>query len=133
MKWKKTAPRVVPLVAVASVSLVIAGLAGAAMIMGLLPVSRVAPAAPLAVAEAPQPRVVHHHREEGRNSSHQKHHRPTLPAPQPEQAEYVRVGISAVVGGLLGKQVGSGNGREGETVVGLLGGYARNQPADGAR
>jgi len=44
------------------------------------------------------------------------------PAPQPAQPNYVAIGTGAVVGGLLGNQVGSGNGRKLATVAGIIGG-----------
>jgi hypothetical protein len=44
------------------------------------------------------------------------------PAPQPAQPNYVAIGTGAVVGGLLGNQVGSGNGRKLATVAGMIGG-----------
>lgn len=45
------------------------------------------------------------------------------PAPvQPQQPNYVAIGTGAVVGGLLGNQVGSGNGRKLATVAGIIGG-----------
>lgn len=128
MKWKQPAVRVGPLVGVASVFLTIAGVAGAAAIMGCLPSSRGVPVVALAGAEAPPLRVVHRY-----PGGTQNQRGAAVPAPQPEQAEYVRVGMGGVLGGLLGEQVGSGNGRDGETVVGLLGGYAHNQQADRAR
>lgn len=45
------------------------------------------------------------------------------PAPRPApQPNYVAIGTGAVVGGLLGSQVGSGNGRKLATVAGIIGG-----------
>jgi uncharacterized protein YcfJ len=45
------------------------------------------------------------------------------PAPRPAaQPNYVAIGTGAVVGGLLGNQVGSGNGRKLATVAGIIGG-----------
>ena len=65
---------------------------------------------------APKPRVVHHTkyvRDEGYYA----------PAPRPApQPNYVAIGTGAVVGGLLGNQVGSGNGRKLATIAGVIGG-----------
>lgn len=45
------------------------------------------------------------------------------PAPRPAaQPNYVAIGTGAVVGGLLGNQVGSGNGRKLATIAGVIGG-----------
>ena len=46
------------------------------------------------------------------------------PAPAPRQAQpnYVAIGTGAVIGGLVGNQVGSGNGRKLATVAGIIGG-----------
>ena len=43
-------------------------------------------------------------------------------APQPQQPNYVGIGAGAVIGGLLGNQVGSGRGRTLATVAGAIGG-----------
>jgi uncharacterized protein YcfJ len=45
------------------------------------------------------------------------------PAPRPApQPNYVAIGTGAVVGGLLGNQVGGGNGRKLATIAGVIGG-----------
>ena len=50
------------------------------------------------------------------------------PAPQPN---YMAIGTGAVLGGLVGNQVGSGNGRKLATVAGMIGGgYLGNQVAN---
>jgi uncharacterized protein YcfJ len=65
---------------------------------------------------APKPRVVHHTkyvRDDGYYA----------PAPRPApQPNYVAIGTGAVVGGLLGNQVGGGNGRKLATIAGVIGG-----------
>lgn len=43
-------------------------------------------------------------------------------APAPHQPNYVAMGAGAVIGGLLGNQVGGGNGRKLATVAGIIGG-----------
>lgn len=44
------------------------------------------------------------------------------PAPAPRQPNYLAIGTGAVIGGLLGNQVGDGNGRKLATVAGAIGG-----------
>jgi uncharacterized protein YcfJ len=44
------------------------------------------------------------------------------PAPAPAQPNYVGIGAGAVIGGLLGNQIGSGNGKKLATVAGMIGG-----------
>jgi uncharacterized protein YcfJ len=77
---------------------------------------------------APKTRVVHHTkyvRDDGYYA----------PAPRPApQPNYVAIGTGAVVGGLLGNQVGSGNGRKLATIAGVIGGgMLGNQIANGNR
>ena len=77
---------------------------------------------------APKPRVVHHTRYVRDNGYY-------APAPrQAPQPNYVAIGTGAVVGGLLGNQVGSGNGRKLATIAGVIGGgMLGNQMANGNR
>jgi len=65
---------------------------------------------------APKPRVVHHTK-----YVHDDGYYAPAPRPAP-QPNYVAIGTGAVVGGLLGNQVGSGNGRKLATVAGMIGG-----------
>jgi uncharacterized protein YcfJ len=44
------------------------------------------------------------------------------PAPRQAQPNYVGIGTGALIGGILGNQVGSGNGRKLATVAGIIGG-----------
>ncbi len=44
------------------------------------------------------------------------------PAPAPAQPNYVGIGTGAVIGGLIGNQVGGGNGKKLATVAGIIGG-----------
>jgi uncharacterized protein YcfJ len=64
--------------------------------------------------------VVHHYTEEAR------YDRPVYTQRQSEpvarQPNYVAMGTGAVIGGLVGNQVGSGNGRKLATVAGIIGG-----------
>jgi uncharacterized protein YcfJ len=69
------------------------------------------------VKPAPKPKVVHHYHEVARNDGYNQQ-----PAPRPAQPNYIGIGTGAVIGGLLGNQVGSGNGRKLATVAGVIGG-----------
>jgi uncharacterized protein YcfJ len=65
---------------------------------------------------APRPRVVH--------TRYVQHDAPAYytqarPAPQPN---YIGIGTGAVIGGLIGNQVGGGNGKKLATVAGIIGG-----------
>jgi uncharacterized protein YcfJ len=52
------------------------------------------------------------------------------PAPQ-KKPNYVGIGAGAVIGGLLGNQVGGGNGKKLATVAGIIGGgYLGNEVAN---
>jgi uncharacterized protein YcfJ len=73
---------------------------------------------------APRPRVVHHtHTNYARNDAY--YAQAPRPAPQPN---YIGIGTGAVIGGLIGNQVGGGNGKKLATVAGIIGGgYLGNQ------
>ena len=52
------------------------------------------------------------------------------PAPAPAQPSYVGIGTGAVIGGLIGNQVGGGNGKKLATLAGIIGGgYLGNEVA----
>ncbi|KQV28624.1 glycine zipper 2TM domain-containing protein [Massilia sp. Root335] len=72
------------------------------------------------IKEVPaKPRHTVHHASYAQNDAPAYHE----PAPRPAaQPNYVAIGTGAVVGGLLGNQVGSGNGRKLATVAGIIGG-----------
>jgi len=77
------------------------------------------------IKEVPaKPAVKHvvHHTNYARNDAPASYEPAPHPAPQPTQPNYVAIGTGAVVGGLLGNQVGSGNGRKLATVAGIIGG-----------
>ncbi|NML62037.1 glycine zipper 2TM domain-containing protein [Massilia sp. RP-1-19] len=67
----------------------------------------------------PQPKEVHHHHVAQNDA-------PTYQAPAvqpaPKQPNYVGIGAGAVIGGLLGNQVGGGNGKKLATLAGIIGG-----------
>jgi uncharacterized protein YcfJ len=84
------------------------------------------------IKEVPVPvRTAHrtHHTSYARNDAPAYYE----PAPRraPAQPNYVAIGTGAVVGGLIGNQVGSGNGRKLATVAGIIGGgFLGNQMAN---
>jgi uncharacterized protein YcfJ len=72
------------------------------------------------IKEVPaKPRHTVHHTSYAQNDAPAYREPALRPAPQPN---YVAIGTGAVVGGLLGNQVGSGNGRKLATVAGMIGG-----------
>jgi uncharacterized protein YcfJ len=71
------------------------------------------------VPAKPAPRHTVHHTNYAHNDAPVYREPAPRPAPQPN---YVAIGTGAVVGGLLGNQVGSGNGRKLATVAGIIGG-----------
>ena len=89
-----------------------------------------APAAkPRVVERVVERRVVEHR--PARQVVH--HEQPTYrqaPAPAPAQPHYVGIGTGAVIGGLIGNQVGGGNGKKLATLAGIIGGgYIGNEVA----
>ena len=110
--------------------------------------------APVVKHSAPRP--VHHHTQVARNdgdgdyqrnnnanysannsASYNDNYRAPVaqqPAPVPAQPNYVGIGVGAVIGGLLGNQIGGGNGKKLATVAGVIGGgMLGNQIANGNR
>ena len=72
------------------------------------------------IKEVPaKPKHTVHHTSYAQNDAPAYREPAPRPAPQPN---YVAIGTGAVVGGLLGNQVGSGNGRKLATVAGIIGG-----------
>jgi uncharacterized protein YcfJ len=76
-------------------------------------------AAPVVHKSAPKRHVVHHYTQE-RDDDRDYAQRQAQPAPR--QPNYVAMGTGALIGGLVGNQVGSGNGRKLATVAGIIGG-----------
>jgi uncharacterized protein YcfJ len=58
---------------------------------------------------------------ESREPRYYSHHAPA-PAPVAAQPNYIGIGTGAVIGGLIGNQVGGGNGKKLATVAGIIGG-----------
>jgi uncharacterized protein YcfJ len=84
------------------------------------------------IKEVPAKHVVHHPRATNTSYASRDPYYAPAPAPRPApQPNYMAIGTGAVVGGLLGNQVGSGNGRKLATVAGIIGGgYLGNQYAN---
>jgi uncharacterized protein YcfJ len=97
-------------------------------------------AANLQAAAAPQPQVIkevvikevvkekpvhHYHTQRVAQNDAPTYSQQPAPAPAPApaaQPNYVGIGAGAVIGGLIGNQVGGGNGRKLATVAGVIGG-----------
>lgn len=67
----------------------------------------------------PQPKEVHHHHVVQNDAP--SYQAPAV-QPAPKQPNYVGIGAGAVIGGLLGNQVGGGNGKKLATLAGIIGG-----------
>jgi uncharacterized protein YcfJ len=77
-------------------------------------------------------RTVSHATRHNTNYAHSDPYYAPAPAPAQRQPNYVAIGTGAVIGGLVGNQVGSGNGRKLATVAGVIGGgLLGNQIANG--
>ena len=94
-------------------------------------------AAPVVAQAAPAPapapvvhkRVVHHTQVaqarpayNDNNDGYREPARQQQPVPAPAQPNYVGIGTGAVIGGLIGNQVGGGRGKTLATVAGVIGG-----------
>lgn len=66
--------------------------------------------------------TVRHHTSYAQNDSQRYYEPAPRPAPAPAQPNYMAIGTGAVVGGLIGNQVGNGRGRTLATVAGVIGG-----------
>jgi uncharacterized protein YcfJ len=94
------------------------------------PMALAAAPAPVMQQQAPavrhtvqRPRVVHHYTEVARNDTPESYRAPAVQAaPQPAQPNYLGIGAGALIGGLIGNQVGGGNGKKLATVAGVIGG-----------
>lgn len=101
----------------------------------------VQPARAVHAAHAYQPapvvhhKVAHHYAQSNYSQSARSYEQPDRNQPHPirnyvSDMHPVGTGVGAVVGGLLGNQIGGGNGKKIATVAGvLLGGYAGNEVA----
>jgi uncharacterized membrane protein YebE (DUF533 family) len=78
---------------------------------------------------APRPRTVQHHHTSYAQNNYARNDGYYAPAPRSApQPNYIGIGTGAVIGGLIGNQVGGGNGKKLATVAGIIGGgYLGNQ------
>jgi uncharacterized protein YcfJ len=91
-----------------------------------------APAQPAPVVREKKPevkrtvektRVVHHyHKTEVARNDAPRSYQQQAAQPAPAQPNYVGIGTGAVIGGLIGNQIGGGNGKKLATVAGVIGG-----------
>ena len=90
------------------------------------------PVQPVQVVQQPAPakkvvqaKPVHHHHYHTtkvvRNDEPPRYYPQPAPAAQP-QPNYVGIGTGALIGGLIGNQIGGGNGKKLATVAGVIGG-----------
>ena len=155
MNTNPSTNRIHPMVAVAAASVTLVSLLGIAAITGILPSSHgsavntpsVASQSAYESAPAPIPvqkPVVRHTTTNLANHTQQSNgqfaqgdsQQPPAPAPvQQKQAAAphnspIGIGVGAVIGGLLGNQVGSGDGKTLATIAGAVGGgYVGNEVA----
>jgi len=105
-----------------------------AMVPAMVPAQQVAYAQPMAqvqpqptviIKEKPVVRVVEKTRVVHAKPQPVRYEEPrySQPAPAPaQQPNYVGIGTGAVIGGLIGNQIGGGNGKKLATVAGVIGG-----------
>lgn len=74
------------------------------------------------VAQAPREQDERSYRQADERSYHQAPQPAPQAAPAPAQPNYVGIGAGAVIGGLLGNQVGGGRGKTLATIAGVIGG-----------
>jgi len=82
------------------------------------------------VYREPAPRKVVH-KAPVRSEAQQQPVHAAAPVAQESKPNYVAIGTGAVVGGLIGNQIGDGNGKKLATLAGIIGGgYVGNEIAD---
>jgi uncharacterized protein YcfJ len=94
------------------------------------PAAAYTPPAPVVKEEKPavrvveKTRVVHHHdtAKAEPNDAPRDYQQQPAAQPAPAQPNYVGIGTGAVIGGLIGHQIGGGNGKKIATVAGVIGG-----------
>lgn len=140
--------RLHPLVAVAAGSVVLVSLLGAAAITGILPNSNAkaasdgvaisapadvsAPAAKTTVQKAAsqKPATQKSSNQVAANSNAPAQPAAAAPAAPAQKNSVVGIGVGALVGGALGSQIGSGDGKTLATIAGAVGGgYVGNEIA----
>lgn len=125
--------RIHPLIAGAAVSVTLVSLLGMAAITGILPNSHaLAPvAAPVTVQAAPKHVAPAHAAHVAQAAPRAYTQAPANPPPAPAAKNSpIGIGVGAVLGGLIGNQVGGGNGKTLATIAGAVGGgYVGNEVA----
>ena len=140
MELKQMSKRIHPLLAAAAVSVIIVSALGAAALTGVLPSTHALNTPVAAVGETPPSAVqAPVHAPQGKQPSKVVQHAQAepsaqTPANQPAkpvaQNSAIGIGVGAVGGGLLGNQVGSGDGKTLATIAGAVGGgYVGNEIA----
>lgn len=89
------------------------------------PVAQPAPAPVVikeVIREKPVVKVVEKTRVVHAKPSEPRYYPQQAPVPAPAQPNYVGIGTGAVIGGLIGNQIGGGNGKKLATVAGIIGG-----------
>lgn len=159
MQINQPSTRIHPLMAGAAVSVMLVSMVGIAAITGIIPNSHAtatenarvaAPSstvAPVSAMAQPVPSAQGVHKEGSKRKTvmhnhpvqnaqvepHPQYFQPSAhqqPAPPVAQNSPIGIGVGAVVGGLLGNQVGGGNGKTLATIAGALGGgYVGNEIA----
>jgi outer membrane lipoprotein SlyB len=153
MEVTKSPQRIHPLVATAAVALTLVSLVGVAAITGLLPTSNStnAPQQQVAESNTAQQAALSKNTDSSQAQSAPRNNGSTAPAlaaicqscgevqairavQHTPKASGVGIVAGAVLGGILGNQVGSGNGRTLATVAGAgAGGYAGNEVEKSSR
>lgn len=152
MEMNQSSTRIHPLVAAAAVSVMVVSLMGVAAMTGLLPNSHAsamqttpmaaqtsvvaavaAPVQQVAAAPVVHRTAVHHYPVQHAQvqSDPQYSQAPVYQQPAPvAQNSPLGIGVGAVLGGLLGNQVGGGKGKTLATIAGVVGGgYLGNEVA----
>lgn len=100
-----------------------------AMVPAMVPASQLAYAQPVAqqqptviIKEKPVVRVVEKTRVVHAAPKQVRYEEPRYTQPAQTQPNYVGIGTGAVIGGLIGNQIGGGNGKKLATVAGVIGG-----------
>lgn len=100
-----------------------------AMVPAMVPANQLAYAQPMPqqqptviIKEKPVVRVVEKTRVVHAAPKQVRYEEPRYAQPAPAQPNYVGIGTGAVIGGLIGNQVGGGNGKKLATVAGVIGG-----------
>jgi uncharacterized protein YcfJ len=137
---KYFSPRLHPLIAIAAASVVVVSLLGAAALTGILPSSNanvpsaIADTSPADVKQLPASgkpqKLASTQKAPTQVASASPAPAQPAPAPAAQKNSVVGIGVGALVGGALGSQIGSGDGKTLATIAGAVGGgYVGNEIA----